>query len=63
MATYAFGVYVASFASYNATYGALAGVIVLMLWFYMTAFVLICAAEMAALLVRLRSPELLAATD
>jgi hypothetical protein len=29
----------------------------------MTAFVLICAAEMAALLVRLRSPELLAATD
>ena len=63
VATYAFGVYVASFASYNATYGALAGVIVLMLWVYMTAFVLICAAEMAALLVRLRSPELLAATD
>ncbi len=54
--TYAFGVYVSSFASYDATYGALASVIILMLWFYLTAFLLICAAEMAALLVRLRSP-------
>jgi membrane protein len=57
--TYAFGVYVAQFASYAATYGALAGVIVLMLWFYLTAFVLVCAAELGALLVRLRSPQLL----
>jgi membrane protein len=56
--TYAFGVYVADFASYDATYGALAGVIVLMLWFYLSAFVLVCAAELAALLVRLRSPQL-----
>ena len=40
----------ARFASYGATYGALAGVIVLMLWFYLTAFVLLCAAELAALL-------------
>jgi membrane protein len=58
--TYAFGLYVARFASYDATYGALAGVVVLMLWFYLSAFVLVCAAELAALLVRLRSPELLA---
>ena len=58
--TYAFGLYVARFASYDATYGALAGVVVLMLWFYLSAFVLICTAELAALLVRLRSPELLA---
>ena len=58
--TYAFGVYVARFATYDATYGALAGVVILMLWFYLSAFVLICAAELAALLVRLRSPELLA---
>ncbi|HEY1168540.1 MAG TPA: YihY/virulence factor BrkB family protein [Candidatus Limnocylindrales bacterium] len=58
--TYAFGVYVAQFSSYAATYGALAGLIVLMLWFYLTAFVLVCAAELGALLVRLRAPELLA---
>jgi membrane protein len=62
-ATYAFGVYVARFASYDATYGALAGVIVLMLWFYLSSFVLVCAAELAALLVRLRSPELLVKPD
>ena len=55
--TYAFGLYVARFATYDATYGALAGVIVLMLWFYLTAFVLLCAAELAALLVRFRSPN------
>ena len=48
--TYGFGLYVARFASYGATYGALAGVIVLMLWFYLTAFVLLCSAELAALL-------------
>ena len=63
VATYAFGLYVARFATYDATYGALAGVVVLMLWFYLTAFVLVCAAELAALLVRLRSPELLAPPD
>ncbi len=56
--TYGFGVYVGQFAGYNATYGALADVIVLMLWFYMSAFMLVCAAELAALLVRIHSPEL-----
>jgi uncharacterized BrkB/YihY/UPF0761 family membrane protein len=43
--------------------GDLAGVIVLMLWFYLSSFGLVCAAEMAALLVRLRSPELLPKAD
>ena len=59
--TYGFGLYVARFASYDATYGALAGVVVLMLWFYLTAFVLLCAAELAALLVRLHKAELMEA--
>jgi membrane protein len=63
VATYAFGVYVATFATYDATYGALAGVIVLMLWFYLTSFVLVCAAELAALLIRLNAPEPLPAPD
>ena len=63
MATYALGLYVAHFATFDATYGALAGVIVLMLWFYLTAFVLVCAAELAALLVRLSSPQLPAGPD
>jgi uncharacterized BrkB/YihY/UPF0761 family membrane protein len=34
-----------------------------MLWFYLSSFVLVCAAEMAALLVRLRSPGLLPKAD
>jgi len=34
-----------------------------MLWFYLSSFVLVCAAEMAALLVRLRSPEILPKAD
>ena len=37
--------------------------IVLMLWFYLSSFVLVCTAELAALLVRLRSPELLPEPD
>jgi membrane protein len=63
MVTYGFGLYVARFASYGATYGALAGVIVLMLWFYLTAFVLLCAAESAALLAGHDAPRTAATAD
>jgi membrane protein len=42
-ATYVFGVYVARFARYDATYSALAGVIVLMLWFYLNSLGLVWA--------------------
>jgi len=61
--TYGFGLYVARFASYGATYGALAGVIVLMLWFYLTAFVLLSAAELAALLAGPGTQRAAAAAD
>jgi membrane protein len=55
--TYVFGLYVSRFASFGATYGALASVIVLMLWFYLTAFVVLGAAELAALLARPHAPR------
>jgi membrane protein len=55
--TYGFGLYVSRFASFGATYGALASVIVLMLWFYLTAFVVLGAAELAALLARPHAPR------
>jgi membrane protein len=55
--TYGFGLYVARFASFGATYGALASVIVLMLWFYLTAFVVLGAAELAALMARPHAPR------
>ena len=44
VATILFAVYVNHFSSYNRTYGALAGVIVLMLWFYLSAFVILFGA-------------------
>lgn len=41
-----FGVYVANFASYNKTYGALAGVIVFLLWLWITNVALLFGAEL-----------------
>jgi membrane protein len=49
MATFLFGVYVANFGSYNAVYGTLGGVVVLLIWFYLTAYLLLLGAEINAL--------------
>ena len=57
----AFGLYVANFANYSNTYGALGGVVVLMLWFYLTALLLLVAAELTALLAKDREPHKLEA--
>jgi membrane protein len=40
--------YVSSFADYSATYGSIGGVILLMLWLYLTGFVLLVGAEINA---------------
>lgn len=50
VATAAFSMYVARFGSYASTYGSFAGVIVLMLWFYLSAVVLLIGAELVAIL-------------
>lgn len=47
-ATAVFSLYVRSFANFAATYGALAGVIVLMVWFYLTALLVVGGAAIAA---------------
>ena len=44
----AFRYYVVNFGGYENTYGAIAGVILLMLWFYLSAFVIILGAEISA---------------
>jgi membrane protein len=43
-----FKVYVANFADYNATYGAVGGVIMLLLWFYISGLAILAGAEMNA---------------
>jgi membrane protein len=40
-----FSLYVDNFGSYDKTYGAIAGVIVLMLWLYLTCYLILLGAE------------------
>ena len=48
LASLAFKIYVAKFTDYNASYGAVGGVIVMLLWFYISGIALILGAEMNA---------------
>jgi membrane protein len=54
LASLAFGLYVANFGSYNKTYGSLAGVIILLLWLWLTNLALLFGAEVDAELERSR---------
>ena len=47
-----FSIYVGSFGSYNETYGSLGGVVVVMLWLFLTAAVVLFGAELDAELER-----------
>lgn len=48
LANVAFSVFVNAFGRYNEIYGALAGVIVLMLWLYLTSYLVLLGAEINA---------------
>ncbi len=52
LGSWAFGLYVGHFAVYNATYGPLATLIGLMMWFYLTAYTMLFGAELNAALDR-----------
>jgi len=56
-----FALYVANFANYANTYGALGGVIVLMLWLYLSALVLVAAAALVAAALKELEPSTVAA--
>lgn len=46
----AFSYFVSQFGNYSATYGSLAGVIILMLWFYLTGMIMLIGGEINATL-------------
>ena len=48
--TAGFGLYVANFANYNATYGSLGAVIAFLTWLYLTAYIILFGAELNAIL-------------
>jgi membrane protein len=50
LGSWAFGLYVGHFAAYSATYGPLSTLIGLMMWFYLTAYVVLFGAEVNAAL-------------
>lgn len=50
LATLGFSVYLANFGNFNATYGSLAGVIILLLYFYLSSAILLFGAEVNAVI-------------
>jgi membrane protein len=56
-ASVAFGAYVANFGSYNRTYGTLAGVIIFLIWLWVTNLAVLFGVELDAELARARAIE------
>jgi membrane protein len=54
LASVGFGLYVANFSSYDATYGSLAGVVIFLLWLWISNLALLFGAELDAELERAR---------
>ncbi|RLQ94496.1 YihY/virulence factor BrkB family protein [Falsibacillus albus] len=50
IASFAFSFYVSSFGNYSSTYGSIGGIIVLMLWLFISGFIIILGGEVNALL-------------
>jgi membrane protein len=63
LASALFAFYVANFSSYNATYGSIAGVIVFLVWLWITNLAILLGAELNAELERGRQIEAGKAAD
>lgn len=47
-ASFGFSLYISEFASYNKTYGSVGGIIVLLMWLYLSAYIILIGAELNA---------------
>jgi membrane protein len=45
VASYGFSIYLNEFGSYNKTYGSVGGIIILLMWLYLTAYIILIGAE------------------
>ena len=50
VATVGFSIYASNLGNFNATYGALGGVVVLLLWFFISGFIVLLGAQVNAVL-------------
>ncbi|TYK66673.1 YihY/virulence factor BrkB family protein [Colwellia echini] len=48
LGSYFFNLYISEYASYNETYGSMGGVVILLMWFYVTAYTILLGAEINA---------------
>ncbi|MGM9988448.1 MAG: YihY/virulence factor BrkB family protein [Bacillaceae bacterium] len=54
-ASYIFAYYVENFGNYTSTYGSLGGIIILLIWFYLTAIIILIGGELNALYYSIRN--------
>lgn len=47
--SFGFSIYISNFGNYSATYGSLGGIIILMIWFFLTGAILLLGAEINAI--------------
>jgi membrane protein len=57
LASVGFSIYVANFGNYSATYGSLGGIVILLLYFFISAAVFLFGAEINATIHPVESPE------
>ena len=50
LGSFLFSWYISNFSNYNKTYGSLASIIILILWLYITSFIIIIGAEINAII-------------
>lgn len=46
LASYSFSFYLSQFATYNKTYGSVGGIIILLMWLYLSAYIILLGAEL-----------------